>query len=198
VNAALSQSRKTLAWTLDAMRQDLRRYSRDAPLPVVLLRSVYLHPSLAGILYYRIGHWLWLNRRNPLVLLMFLCYLALYPLVRMYSGLELLPQTTVGPGLQVLHLGPTVIHYQAMIGSNVTLLHGVTIGVSVIGISNTGAPRIGDNVSIGAGAAILGDITIGDNVTIGANAVVTRPVPADTTVVGIPAKPVFARQPVER
>ena len=115
----------------------------------------------------------------------------------MYSGLELLPQTTVGPGLQVLHLGPTVIHYQAIIGSNVTLLHGVTIGVSVIGISNVGAPRIGDNVAIGAGAAILGAITIGDNVTIGANAVVTRSVPADTTVVGIPGKPVFARQPVE-
>ncbi|MFQ3662533.1 MAG: DapH/DapD/GlmU-related protein [Chloroflexaceae bacterium] len=198
MNPVRSQSRRTLAWTVEAMRQDLRRYSRDAPLPVVLLRSVYLHPSLAGILYYRIGHWLWLNRRNPLVLPVFLCYLALYPLVRMYSGLELLPQTTVGPGLQVLHFGPTVIHYRAIIGSNATLLQGVTIGVSVIGISNTGAPRIGDNVSIGVRAAILGDITIGDNVTIGANAVVTRPVPADTTVVGIPAKPVFARQPVQR
>ncbi|MCS6880173.1 MAG: hypothetical protein RMK84_03815 [Oscillochloridaceae bacterium] len=198
MNTVPFPSRKTLAWTIDAIRQDLRRYSRDAPLLVVFLRSAYLHPALAGVLYYRIGHWLWLNRRNPLIFLAFLGYLAFYPLVRMYSGLELLPQTTVGPGLQVLHLGPTVIHYRAILGSNVTLLHSVTIGVSVIGISNIGAPRIGNNVAIGAGAAILGDITIGDNVTIGANAVVTRSVPADTTVVGNPARPVFTREAAER
>lgn len=184
----------TFARTLDAIRQDLRRYSPDAPLLVVLVKAVYIHPSLAGILYYRIGHWLWSNRRNPLLLLVYVCYLILYPLVRMYSGLELLPFTSVGPGFQVLHFGPTIIHPAAVIGSNVTMLHGVTLGVSIIGISNIGAPQIGNNVAIGTGASILGDITIGDNATIGAHSVVTRSVPEHSTVVGIPARPVSKGQ----
>lgn len=188
---SLSDSSMTFARTLDAIRQDLRRYSPDAPLLVILIKAIYAHPSLAGVLYYRIGHWLWLNRCNPLAWLAYVCHRTLYPLVRIYSGLELLPSTAVGPGLQVLHFGPTVIHPEAVIGSNVSMLHGVTIGVSVIGISNMGVPHIGDNVAIGTGAAIIGDVHVGDNVTIGARAVVTSSVPNNKTVVGIPARPVL-------
>lgn len=183
----------TFAQTLDAMRQDVRRYS-DAAFLVVLIKVLYAHPSFAGVLYYRIGHWLWSTRRNPLAWLAYVCHRALYPLVRMYSGLELLPYTSVGPGLQVLHFGPTIVHPTAVVGKNVSLLHGVTIGVSLIGISNIGAPRIGDNVAIGTGAAVIGDISIGDNVTIGAGAVVTCSVPNNNTVVGIPARSVLKGQ----
>ncbi len=191
MKSAPSASTITFAQTLDAMRQDLRRYSADAPLLVVLVKATYAHPALAGILYYRIGHWLWARRRHPLAWLPLVCYLVFYPLVRMYSGLELWPFTSVGPGFQVLHFGPTVIHPAAVIGSNVTMLHGVTLGVSIIGISNIGAPRIGNNVAIGTGASIIGDITIGDHATIGAHAVVTSSVPEHTTVLGIPARPVM-------
>lgn len=183
----------TFAQTLDAIRQDVRRYS-DGAFLVLLIKILYAHPSFAGILYYRVGHWLWGTRRNPLAWGAYVCHRVFYPLVRMYSGLELLPYTSVGPGLQILHYGPTIIHPAAVMGNNVSLLHGVTIGVSVIGISNLGAPCIGDNVAIGTGAAILGDIVIGNNVTIGAGAVVLCSVPENTTVVGIPARPVMTDQ----
>ena len=77
-----------------------------------------------------------------------------------------------------------IIHPSVMVGSNVTILHQVTLGTRHI---NKG-PKIGNNVFIGAGAKILGDIIVGDNAKIGANAVVLTDVPANCTAVGNPAR----------
>jgi serine O-acetyltransferase len=145
----------------------------------------YVHPSFVGVVWYRLGRALWLRRRNPICFALLILNRALYPLVRMYSGLELSPRATIGPGLFVGHFGPTVIHPDTVAGRNLTVLQGVTIG-----FQGGGVPQIGCNVSIGAGAAVVGAIRIGDNATVGAGAVVTQDVQDGTTVAGIPARPI--------
>jgi len=91
----------------------------------------------------------------------------------------------IGAGLRLIHIHGIVIHQSAIIGENCTIFHQVTIGTNEHRITYNQAPRIGNNVYIGAGAKIIGDITIGNNVKIGANAVVTKDVPDNVVVVGI-------------
>lgn len=79
-----------------------------------------------------------------------------------------------------------VIGETAVVGDDVTLYHGVTLGGKSLG-KHKRHPTIGDNVVVGAGAQVLGDITIGARSVIGANAVVVNDVPPDSTAVGIPA-----------
>lgn len=93
--------------------------------------------------------------------------------------------TEFGPGLVLVHSNGVIINGSVRGGANVTIEHQVTIGAEKHEV-----PVIGNNVFIGAGAKIIGRVHIGDNARIGANAVVVRDVPPDTTVVGIPARPV--------
>ena len=89
----------------------------------------------------------------------------------------------IGGGFMMPHPNGIVIHPDVVIGPNCLIFQQVTIGAD----SKPGVPTIGGHVDIGAGAKVLGDITIGDNVKIGANSVVVNDVPANVTVVGIPA-----------
>jgi len=167
---------------MNALSDDLKRYCDGSAKQVI--KVIYNHPALVGIIWYRMARYLWLKRSNPAWLILFVINRILYPLIRIYSGLELSPRAQIGPGLYIAHFGPTVIHPDTVAGKNLTLIHGVTIGESASGI-----PRLGDNVSIGTGAIIIGGICVGNNVTVGANAVVTKDVEDNLTVVGIPAKP---------
>ncbi len=95
-------------------------------------------------------------------------------------------QTSIGKGSFITyHGGGVVINKQAVIGENCRIRQHVTIASN-----NEGAPTIGNNVQIGAGAVIVGKIYIGNNVKIGANAVVLSDLPDNCTAVGMPAKPV--------
>lgn len=106
---------------------------------------------------------------------------------RFFTGIEIHPGATIGNGLFIDHGMSVVIGETTIIGENVTMYQGVTLG-------GTGKekgkrhPTIGNNVVIGAGAKILGNITIGDNSYIGANAVVIKDVPVNSTVVGVPGR----------
>lgn len=106
---------------------------------------------------------------------------------KFFTGIEIHPGATIGNGLFIDHGMGVVIGETTIIGDNVTLYQGVTLG-------GTGKekgkrhPTIGNNVVIGAGAKILGNITIGDNSYIGANAVVIKDVPDNSTVVGVPGR----------
>ncbi len=103
------------------------------------------------------------------------------------TGIEIHPGATIGEGLFIDHGMGVVIGETSTIGNNVTLFQGITLG-------GTGKergkrhPTLGNNVVVGAGAKILGDVNIGDNVQIGANAVVIKDAPPNSTVVGVPGR----------
>ncbi|MGN6435069.1 MAG: serine acetyltransferase [Agriterribacter sp.] len=100
-------------------------------------------------------------------------------------GMEIPKDVSIGRGLKIYHLQAIVINKKVRIGNNCQLRQSTTIGNKG---SGTGCPVIGNNVNIGAGVFIIGDIVIGDNVNIGAGSVVVKDVPANCTVVGNPAK----------
>ena len=163
-----------LSRTLRVLREDVRRYSDgDSSLLLVALLNLHRHPALAGVIYYRVGRWLWLGRRNPFKAAARIVHWALYPFVRLYSGLDLSSRTEIGPGFCVLHFGPTLVHPDVNAGEHLTLLHGVSLGCA----------KVGSHVTIGTGAVVRGPLTIGDRVTIGAGAVVVDDAPDGTTLV---------------
>lgn len=102
-------------------------------------------------------------------------------------GLAISYKTQVGSGLYIGHVGGIVVNTHAVIGKNCNLSHQVTVGVSRRG-SRRGYPVIGDNVYIGPGAKVIGNVHVGNNAAIGANCVVTCDVPDSSVVVGVPGK----------
>jgi serine O-acetyltransferase len=105
--------------------------------------------------------------------------------VRFKYGIELPYTAEIGHFVTFEHQHGIVIHGNAIIGDNCIIRHGVTIGIQTID-KPFDAPKIGNNVNIGAGAKILGKVNIGDNVIIGANAVIVKDIPPNSIVVGIP------------
>jgi serine O-acetyltransferase len=164
-------------------KQDARRYIKagkvappDGLTWKVLLRLLYRYMSLRAIAWYRFGTWC-RQKHIPII-----GTWVQHHLLRAY-GLEIVVGADIGGGLYIAHPVGAVIAPQRM-GENCSVIAAVTIGMR-----NTWAfPVFGDNVFIGAGARILGDITIGDGAVIGANAVVIDNVPDGATVVGIPAR----------
>jgi serine O-acetyltransferase len=138
------------------------------------------------MMVYRFGQWRYRIRprllRKPFSLL--------YKLMRVFShiltGIELPCEARVGRRLRIEHFGGIIVSGDAVIGDDVVIRQGVTIGLKRT--HERGAPVIGNRVDIGAGAKLLGAITIGDDAVIGANAVVIKDVPAGALAVGIPAR----------
>lgn len=119
---------------------------------------------------------------------------SLYPFARLFYrhytyklGISIPTNTQIDSGFYIGHFSCIVISPNCQIGKNVNISQGVTLGQANRG-ANKGAPIIGDNVYIGPGAKIVGKVIIGDNVAIGANCVVTKDMPANSVVVGIPGK----------
>lgn len=170
---------------MDDLARDIRRYSPDtSSLWLQALRNLYSHPAFGAVVFYRLGHWAWVARTSPIPRVLYIAYRIVYPFVRWFSGVELQARTHIGPGLCIMHFGPTVIHPATVMGENVTILPGV-----VIGAAKGGTPRLGNDIEIGAGVTILGPVNIGSHVCIGAGAVVTHDLPDHCTAVGVPAHP---------
>lgn len=101
---------------------------------------------------------------------------------------EISPYATIGPGFFLPHCIGIVIGHEVIAGSNLELFQNVTIGSNRKEQNGRFMPVIGDNVSIGSGAVVVGPITIGDNVQIGANSYVDKDIPSNVVVAGCPAK----------
>lgn len=138
-----------------------------------------------AMVVYRFGRYRYTIKTSLIRKIFSLIYKIAYMNIRS-KGIELPCEVEVGKGLRIDHNGGIVVSGYAKLGENCILRNGVTIGTR--SIEDIKAPLIGNNVNIGSGAKILGEITIGDNVNIGANAVVLINVPNNSTVVGIPAK----------
>jgi serine O-acetyltransferase len=139
---------------------------------------------LAKSLQARYGEWI-ARLPRPLRIALSAAGLISLRLTEVATGIELPPSAEVGPRLLIWHGGNIVINPGAVIGSDCVIRQGVTIGNLDL---DGPVPRIGDRVSIGAYAQILGDVSVGDGATIGAMSVVLRDVPAGTTAVGVPAR----------
>lgn len=144
-------------------------------------------PGFRAAAVYRFGVWRMGVRLAPLRMMHSFIYRRLFRYVRNHYGIELYYTATVGRRLQIAHQGAIVIHEHATIGDDCIIRQGVTIGAARLG-PDKAPPVIGNRVSIGAGAMIIGSVTIGDDVMIGPNAVVMTSVPDGATVTAMPAR----------
>lgn len=142
--------------------------------------EVFLYPSFKVMLHYRVAHNLYLKKHY------FLARWISQRAVRK-TGIEIHPGAQIGKGFFIDHGNGVIIGETTIIGNNVTMYQGVTLGGTG---KETGKrhPTIGNNVMISAGAKVLGSFTIGDNCKIGAGSVVLEAVPPNSTVVGVPGR----------
>ncbi len=141
------------------------------------MQIILTYPGVKAMFWYRIAHFFWIIK------LKFIAELITF-LVRNALNIEIHPGAKIGKYFFIDHGTGVVIGETSIIGDNVTMYHGVTLGGHG---TNHGKrhPTVLDNVMIGAGATVLGNITIGNNVKIGANATVLNDVPDDSTVIGV-------------
>lgn len=169
------------------LRWDLARYHHKLRQPKLAI--VLLFPGFQAVALYRLSRWL--NTRSkrqqlwwwPLILLEAL----VTRLVEIMTGIYISPQAQVGAGLYFPHFGCIFIGEGAVIGCNCDIYQGVTIGYSGRP-GHSGYPVLGDRVFVAAGAKVIGPLQVGNDVAIGANAVLTKAVPDQAVVLGIPGK----------
>lgn len=167
----------------DRIKKDIQVVFERDPAAKSVLEVLFCYPGLHAIWLYRISNYLF--KRGWVLLPRMICYFN-----RFLTGVDVHPGATIGEGLFIDHATGVVIGETCIIGNNVTLYQGVTLG-------GTGKekgkrhPTIGNNVVVASGAKVLGSFTVGDNSKIGAGSVVLREVPPNSTVVGIPGKVVW-------
>ena len=168
---------------LSLIREDVATVMEHDPAAKSRLEVFLCYSGLHAVWLYRINHWLW--NQN-----FFLLGRLLSQLARFLTGVEIHPGAQIGRRLFIDHALGVVIGETAIVGDDVTLYQGVTLG-------GTGKehgkrhPTLEDGVVAGSGAKILGNITVGKNCRIGAGSVVLRSVPEDSTVVGVPGHIIF-------
>jgi len=161
-----------------SVREDVATVFESDPAARSYFEVLVLYPGLHAVWSHHLSHWLW--RHGMRFLARFTSQVA-----RLFTGIEIHPGAEIGRRLFIDHGMGTVIGETAIVGDDVTLYQGVTLG-------GTGKekgkrhPTLGNNISIGSGAKLLGNITIGDNCRVGAGSVVLRNVPANSTIVGVP------------
>ncbi|MEA5469174.1 serine O-acetyltransferase [Spirulina sp. 06S082] len=147
------------------------------------LEVLFCYPGLQVLLFHRLAHWL--HHLGLPFLPRFLSHIA-----RFLTGIEIHPGAIIGKGVCIDHGMGIVIGETAIIGDYCLIYQGVTLG-GTGKESGKRHPTLGENVVVGAGAKVLGNLQIGNNVRIGAGSVVLRDVPSDCTVVGIPGRIIY-------
>ena len=159
---------------------EIKTAQKKDPAARGFLEVLLLYQGLHALITHRIAHFFYKIR---------LFFLARYlsQVSRFFTGIEIHPGAQIGKGFFIDHGMGVVIGETAVIGNNVLLYQGVTLGGAGLEKGKR-HPTVGNNVVIGTGAKVLGNITVGDNSYIGANAVVIKDVPANSTVVGVPGR----------
>ena len=169
------------------LSDEIRAIRERDPAARTTLEILLTYPGLHAIALHRLAAWL--QRRGRRLVARLVSHLN-----RALTGIEIHPGATIGRGVFIDHGMGVVIGETSVIGDDVTLYQGVTLG-------GTGKergkrhPTLEDHVVVGVGAAILGAVTVGEGAKIGAGAVVLRDVPPHTTAVGVPARSVVWRDP---
>ncbi len=165
---------------LKRIRKEIQAVFDRDPAAKSLLEVILCYPGLHAILMHRVAHFFYGRK-------MFLMARVISQISRFFTQIEIHPGAKIGEGLFIDHGAGVVIGETAEVGNNVTIYQGVTLG-------GTGKekgkrhPTVGDHVVISTGARILGSFSVGDNSKIGAGSVVLKPVPPNSTVVGVPGK----------
>ena len=168
---------------LSLIREDVTNVMDHDPAARSRLEVLLCYAGLHAVWFYRMNHWLWNHG-------LFLLARWLSEVARWLTGIEIHPGSKIGRRLFIDHGMGVVIGETSIVGDDVTLYQGVTLG-------GTGKehgkrhPTLEDNVVVGGGAKILGNIIVGKNCRIGAGSVVLRNVPDNSTVVGVPGHIVF-------
>ena len=158
----------------DQVRSDYKRHE-----------SSILNPALWAILNYRFGVWSLNLKFTPLRWLTSKIYGLNYFFILITCGIRLNRETKIGKALHIIHSGNIIIDPNAVIGDRCGIQQDVTLGLNM---DRDGAPVIGDDVYIGAGAKILGPVTVGDGAVVAANSLVVVDVPPGATAIGVPAR----------
>lgn len=161
------------------LKEDLKTIKTQDP-AVKSYAECFLYPSVYALLFYRFS-----NKLYKLKLYFLARFFSQF--ARLLTGIEIHPGATIGRRLFIDHGIGVVIGETAIVGNDVTIYHGVTLG----GTGNHQGkrhPTIGNNVVIGCGAKVLGPISIGDYCKVGANSVILKSTPSNCTIVGIPGK----------
>src|SRR3984885_4012857 len=172
-----------MASLLSNIREDVATVLDRDPAARSRLEIYLCYSGLHAVWFHRIDHWLWQHK-------LYLLARWFSQVARLLTGIEIHPGAKIGRRVFIDHGLGVVIGETSVVGDDVTLYQGVTLG-------GTGKeqgkrhPTLMDNVVVGSGAKILGNITVGRNCRIGAGSVVLRDVPDDSTVVGVPGHVIF-------
>ena len=165
---------------LEQAREDVQSVLERDPAARSAAEVALLYPGVHAVWAHRVSSQLW-NAGA------YLPARAVSQAARALTGIEIHPGATLGPRVFIDHGAGVVIGETAIVGADVTIYLGVTLGGTSLSPGNR-HPTVGDRVTIGAGAKILGDIEVGDDSRIGANAVLVRSVDHDSVVVGVPGQ----------
>lgn len=160
------------------LKEDYKAYRLS---PIRILIGLITLSTFWLVVIYRFGHWAY-KKNIPLV--PSICR----AIGIMFYGADISPAARIGPGFRIAHSVGIVIGHDVVAGENFEVFSNVTLGGRDRVSNGRTMPTFGDNVTVFAGAAVLGPINIGDNVSIGANAVVIKDVPSNVAVAGNPAR----------
>jgi len=170
-----------------SIKKDIQAAFEHDPAAISTMEVLFAYPGFHARQFHRLAHTLF--RWHIPVLPRLISHIS-----RFLTGIEIHPGAKIGDGFFIDHGMGVVIGETSDIGDNVVLYQGVTLG----GTSHQRVkrhPTLGNNVVVGVGAQLIGDITIGDNTKVGAGSVVVTSAPANATVVGVPGRVVAVRNP---
>ncbi len=165
------------------LREDIDSVMERDPAARSRLEVLLCYPGLWAVWIYRVAHWLWRHRLRLIARMLSQC-------ARFLTGVDIHPAALLGRRLFIDHAAGVVIGETAIVGSDVTMYQGVTLGGTGKGHGKR-HPTVRDGVFIGNNANVLGDITVGENSRVGAGSVVLSDVPPNSTVVGVPAHIIY-------